>query len=124
STWQWVLHLAVMAVSLVLVLAVYRRDTVETHWGWRVWLTTLRLAVFAALAVILFNPQERTQKTAYRPSRIDILFDTSLSSSFPESVPDDATATAPAADTISRAEAVKKVFVDSPLIKELQKKHE
>lgn len=124
ATWQWALYLTVMAASLILVLFVYRRDTVEVHWGWRVWLVTLRLAVFAALAVILFNPQERSQKTAYRPSRIDILFDTSLSSSFPESVPDDATATAPVADTISRAEAVKKVFADSPLIKELQKKHE
>lgn len=121
--WQWILYAAVIAVSLILVLAVYFRDTEEVHWGWRVWLVTLRLSVFAALAVILFHPQERTQKTAYRPSRVDVLFDTSLSQGFPESVPDDATSPTPA-DVPTRAEAIRKVFADSPLIQELQKTHE
>ena len=88
--------------------------------GWRVLLTALRLAVIAGLLVIAFNPQERIRQMAFRPSRVAILADVSLSMRFPEKA---ATAsTAPEAQR-NREEAVRALLADSPLLGDLQKHH-
>lgn len=59
------------------------RESRGRSWGFAAWLIGLRLAVIAALATIFLGPQERTQEMAYRPSRVAIAVDTSLSMRHP-----------------------------------------
>ena len=108
--------------TLLIVYSIwmYIRDTRAINIVWRVGLLLLRLAVIAGLAVIVLNPQERTQRMSYRPSRVAVLVDTSLSMDFPQSVSGDGTSDAIA----SRAEAVGRVLADSQLIDELRKLHD
>ena len=75
------------SLSTVFVIALYLRDTSDYSPFWKVWLTTLRLSVLVILAVIIFNPQERTQTVAFRPSRVAVLVDTSLSMGDPAASP-------------------------------------
>ena len=108
--------------------AVYIRDTSELNRFWRYSLLTLRLAVLAGLIAIALNPQERTQKLAYRPSQVAVLVDRSLSMQFPESQPsagDSAAApdTQPEAAGRSRSAAVAELLGQSGLIQELRKNH-
>ena len=117
---RWALTIAALVALVVVAVGVYRIDTRGLARGWRVLLTALRLAVIAGLLVIAFNPQERIRQMAFRPSRVAILADVSLSMRFPEKA---ATAsTAPEAQR-NRAEAVRALLADSPLLAELQKHH-
>jgi hypothetical protein len=117
---RWALTIAALVALVVVAVGVYRIDTRGLARGWRVLLTALRLAVIAGLLVIAFNPQERIRQMAFRPSRVAILADVSLSMRFPEKA---ATAsTAPEAQR-NREEAVRALLADSPLLKDLQKHH-
>ncbi|MBM81741.1 MAG: hypothetical protein CMJ78_14270 [Planctomycetaceae bacterium] len=119
---QWVFY--ALAVGLViLVFFVYRRDTRELSGFWRFWLTTLRFGAIAALIAIAINPQERTQVMSYRPSRVAILIDRSLSMSYPEATPL-ATSGGSSADEVTRARAVRELLAQSTLLEELQRNHE
>lgn len=119
--WLAVLLLCVLYLSYVCWL--YVKDTRMMHPFWRMWLLTLRLGVLAALLVIAFNPQLRTQDLQYHPSKVGVLLDTSLSMRFPaEDSEEGAVANSQAAET--RAQAAKRLIFDSPLIAELRKDHE
>ena len=122
--WGWLLLVVGLALVLALSVRTIWKDSFQLPLFWRCWMTGLRLAVFTALIVIVFNPHERTQKMSFRPSRVAVLVDTSLSMRHPsEQVP--ANASSPASSDIpSRMEAVEKLLADSPLIKDLQKKHQ
>lgn len=117
----WLLFLGGAAVVVAWVVWMYRRDTVEVARPWRVWLTGLRLAVLATLLVIALNPQDRTQRTAFRPSRVAILADTSLSMRHPAESTTEATA---AVEATSRADGIKKVLSSTALIEQLRREHE
>ncbi len=116
----WAVFLGGTLAVLVWVVWMYRRDTVELHRGWRVWLTALRLAALATLFLIALNPQDRTQRTAFRPSRVAVLMDTSLSMRHPAEAPSaGATGELP-----SRAEAIRKLLTSSSLLEQLRRDHE
>ncbi len=117
SPLHWVAAVGVVLALLVLAISIYRRDAHETGRGWKYMLTVLRVAVIVALAAIALNPQERTRQIAYRPSRVAVLIDTSLSMRFPES------AARASEATHTRAEAVRDLMVGSPLLSELRKQH-
>ncbi len=117
----WTLLIGGTLVVLAWVVWMYRRDTIDLHRGWRVWLTALRLAALATLFLIALNPQDRTQRTAFRPSRVAVLMDTSLSMRHPaEGTP----ATGATAETLSRAAALEKVLTSTPLLEQLRRDHE
>ncbi|HUQ70280.1 MAG TPA: vWA domain-containing protein, partial [Planctomycetaceae bacterium] len=101
------------------VIALYRCDTAELPRGWNVFLAGLRLIVLVGLLIVALNPQDRTQRTAFRPSRVAVLVDTSLSMRHPvESTPS-------ATDTpVSRMDAAKKLLESGPLLSQLQRDHE
>ena len=115
---DWAL-VAGFALCVILVLWLYRRDTRTLPPLWRVWLMFLRLAAIAVLAVIALNPQERTERHAFRPSQVALLVDTSMSMQQPEVDPWVKRASPPR----TRTEAVKELLAKSSLIAELRKKH-
>lgn len=108
------------ALLIMYAVWIYVRDTRAINPLWRVLLLALRLSVIAGLAVIILNPQERTQRMSQRPSRVAILIDTSLSMRFPQSVAEDGSSDAVA----TRASAVKALLNDSPLLKDLRARHD
>lgn len=118
SARDWILF-AGFGVAIVYVVWMYVRDTRALSPVWTVWLTALRLGVMAALIVIALNPQQRTQKDAYRPSQVALLVDTSTSMQQSASDPGSSGGEPPE----TRAAAVHKLLADSPLIRELQKLH-
>src|SRR5688500_11793743 len=69
---EWGLLIA-FACAAVFNVWMYIRDTRLLSGGWTAWLTLLRIGVLAGLVVIAINPQERTQKDAFRPSEVVIL---------------------------------------------------
>jgi hypothetical protein len=101
------------------VIALYRRDTAELSRGWRVFLAGLRLAVLVGLLAIALNPQDRTQRTAFRPSRVAVLVDTSLSMRHPAESPESGETA-----SVTRMDAAKSLLQSSPLLSRLQPDHE
>ena len=85
----WLGWLALAVIGVVWIVALYLRDTQELHPAWKAWLLVLRLGAWAGLIAIAVNPQERTQTTSFRPSRVAIAVDTSLSMQLPEKSPEE-----------------------------------
>jgi|HubBroStandDraft_6_1064221.scaffolds.fasta_scaffold15990_2 hypothetical protein len=120
SPGRWAVTVTTVVVMIAVAVGCYRLDTRGLSRGWRVLLTALRLAAIAGLLVIAVNPQERIRQMAFRPSRVAILADTSLSMRFPEKT---ASTSTPAEAQRNRADAVRALLGDSPLLAELQKQH-
>ncbi len=119
----WLLLIGGSLLVFLWVVWLYLRDTHELSPWWKAWLTVLRIAVLAGLLVVALNPSDRTQKQAFRPSRVAIIVDTSLSMRHPADAP--GTETSPGADKgPSRAEAIHQMFSKTPLIEQLRKQHE
>lgn len=118
SPGDWSLFIA-LAVAAVFVIWMSIRDTRGLARGWTIGLTLLKVAVVAALIIIAINPQERTQKDAFRPSQVAILVDTSTSMQQPADDP--GPASRPSLRT--RHSAVQELLANSSLIAELQEIH-
>jgi branched-subunit amino acid transport protein len=119
----WLLLIGGSVAVFLWVVWLYLRDTHELSPWWKAWLTILRISVLAALLVVALNPSDRTQKQAFRPSRVAIVVDTSLSMRHPADAPD--SDASPGADKgPSRAEAIEQMFSKTPLIEQLRKQHE
>jgi hypothetical protein len=129
SSTGWLASFLVLVLGVLWIAGLYLRDTVELHPFWKVWLLVLRLGTWGGLIAIAINPRERTQTTSFRPSRVAIAIDTSLSMQLPEQsssdLPDseNATPAAPPA-TRTRAAAIHDLLVNSPLIADLQRNHD
>jgi hypothetical protein len=119
----WLLLIGGGLAALVWTVWLYSRDTAELSWFWKIWLTTLRIATLAALVLIALNPSDRTQKQSYRPSRVAILVDTSLSMRHPTGQPEIGSSPGTPIGP-SRSDAVKRLLADSQLIETLRKQHE
>ncbi|WP_417384476.1 hypothetical protein [Gimesia sp.] len=124
SGWGWLLLLGGLGLVLLLSFRTVWKDSVELPLFWRCWLAVLRLGVIIALIAIVFNPHERTQKMSFRPSRVAVLVDTSLSMRHPNQLVAANTSSPASRNIASRMEAVEKLLADSPLIKDLQKNHQ
>ncbi len=124
APWQW----AVAGLGLVLVVAavvtLYLRDTASFALPWKIWLTVLRLCVFAGLLVVALNPQERTRRTSFRPSRVVVLADTSLSMRYPATAASPGSSASSAKSQPTRSEAADELLSKSSLIERLRERHE
>jgi len=118
----WLMLFGIGAALVVYVLFLGRRDTRMFSLYITAFLTTLRLGVIVALAIILLNPQERTQTIVNRPSRLAVLIDTSLSMADPERTPASESGTPDVPP--SRSAAVTSLFKESRLIDQLTKLHD
>ena len=79
----WGLLLGVGGLLLAWTVWLYIRDTRALPRALRVGLLALRIGVIVCLGVIAFDPRERTQTTAVRPSRVAVLVDVSQSMRLP-----------------------------------------
>ncbi|MFP6764153.1 MAG: hypothetical protein VB858_11055, partial [Planctomycetaceae bacterium] len=128
---MWLVSIIGLVLFTGIILYTYLRDTAQLHPVWKVWLLLLRLASIAGIIIIAINPQERTQKLAFRPSQVAVLIDRSLSMQFPEQQPagtqvtgdSSASGTNNSQNDRTRAEAVEQLFASSELIETLQKNH-
>lgn len=119
----WLVLLGGGVLLLIWTVWLYRKDTLDLSPVWRVWLTSLRITILAALVVIALNPSDRTQKQSYRPSRVAVLVDTSLSMRHPAAFQPESEAQSQK-NVLSRSGAVRNLLVDSKLIQDLRKQHE
>ena len=126
---MWLVSIGGLAIFVGIILYTYIRDTAELHPFWKVWLLLLRLGAIAGIVFIAINPQERTQKLAFRPSQVAVLIDKSLSMQFPEKQPigvqlsGDGTVSGNGDENRTRAEAVEALLSTTDLIKNLQESH-
>ncbi|MBC8289112.1 MAG: hypothetical protein H8E37_02245, partial [Planctomycetes bacterium] len=129
SPMMWLVSIGGLVIFVGIILYTYIRDTRELNLFWKAWLLLLRLGAIAGILAIAINPQERTQKLAFRPSQVAVLIDRSLSMQFPEKQPvgvqlsGDAAAADASNDGRTRAEAVEELVAASGMIKELRKNH-
>ena len=119
---DWLLAIA-FVLAAVYAVWLYIRDTrslsVRGKTGWCVWMTLLRLGVLVGLFAIFLNPHERTETQAYRPSQVVLLVDTSASMEQPVDDPP----MSGADDLRTRAEAVRQLLAETPLIEQLRENH-
>jgi hypothetical protein len=101
------------------VVWLYRRDTREIGLSWCWVLAGLRLTALLGLLIIALNPQDRTQRSSFRPSRVVLLVDTSLSMRHPAEGQ-----ASPSTTENSRSRVVQKALAEGPLITQLQREHE
>ncbi len=118
--WEWAVYVGGFALLALLGLRVALKDSISLHGFWRVWLIALRVAVLAGIVVIALNPQERTQKLAFRPSHVALLVDRSLSMQLPEKA---RTTNSAAEDQRSRSAAVLELLAESDLVDTLRRNH-
>lgn len=129
TPFEWTVCLGGLALILVFGIRILLQDTAELNRFWRYFLMLLRMSALGGLIVVALNPQERTQKLAYRPSQVAILIDRSLSMKFPEHQADpntsksDAPSTSSSDNSRSRSAAVAELLGDSGLLDELRKNH-
>ncbi len=84
ETWQ-IAGFSLLFVFLVVIsLWLVRRDTVDVPKSLRVLLITLRLAIFSAILLFVFELQKSTETRVLKRSRLPILVDTSLSMAIEE----------------------------------------
>lgn len=114
----WTLLVGGVLFTTVWVWEIYRRDGGELGWGWRFLLVGLRWSVWGGVLLIALNPQERTQRTAFRPSRVEILIDRSLSMGL------SADTNEPAGTAETRTAAVLRVLKAGRLIERLRANHQ
>lgn len=118
---EWMVCLGAFSLLVIFGLRIYLRDTAELNRFWRYFLMLLRASVLVGLVVIALNPQERTQKLAYRPSQVAVVIDRSLSMKFPENQADPDNPES--SSSRSRSEAVADLLENSELLDELRRNH-
>ncbi|MEW4490460.1 hypothetical protein AB1L42_20410 [Thalassoglobus sp. JC818] len=116
--WEW-LPFFLIGMAVIATLLFVRKDTSRLPWFWKTLLGGFRLSFLAIAIVIALNPHVRTQTSAFRSSRVILLVDTSTSMQQPAGN-DPGTSAAP---STTRAEVVRTLLEDSPLIDELRSDH-
>lgn len=102
----------------------YRRDTRSLHPAWKVWLWGLRLGVLLALFVVALVPQERKSRSFAQYSQVVVLADTSISMSRQDKDPTAAAGGTPEKNVPTRADLVRRLLENTPLLETLRKTHD
>lgn len=123
SPTEWVFLLGVLAVLIVSMIELYRRDTRDLAMAWRILLPTLRLIAIIGLLIVFLNPRTRTQTWSQRPSRVAVLVDVSSSMQNPADDPSQEQ-TGSSKTVPTRFEKVVEFVRDQPWLNNLRKKHE
>ena len=118
SPLAWLGWGAAFLLTAFLVVATYRRDAQDLPAAVRVFLVALRISALVVLAVIALNPQEKTQREAFKPSEVAVLVDTSTSMQQPAEDRDADNPSPP-----PRSQVIRDLLADSPLIERLRESH-
>ena len=117
SPWGWTLLIGGFALAAGWIVLLQRRDTAALPRPLRAFLLSLRLAALAILFVVVLSPQRRTLRESFRPSEVSVLVDVTGSMQQPLAGPDDPDRGR------SRADAVRELLDESPLLDRLSKRH-
>jgi hypothetical protein len=109
---------AVVAAIVLLVMFLYRRDTVELPRGLRLTLAGLRCIALAGLLVFFLGIERRTTREVVHNSQVAVLVDVSQSMSLNESE------AGAGAKPTSRSDEVVATLAKSPLIAQLRRDHD
>ena len=112
--WTWAAVVVGLAIVLVGIARLYRRDTLEVPRATGAAMVFLRLAAAIALIFFFLNFERRAQQRVTRPSETVVLVDTSQSMSLPAT-------TEPTGQ--SRIEAVASLLKETPLLDSLASEH-
>lgn len=117
SPWQMFALMAGVALVLVYVWWMYRREARTVSTAKATVLALLRTVAIAGLVAFFLGLEKRGSTQVIEPSRVAVLVDTSLSMNLPDhdSASDDKT---------TRAESMQQLLTDSPLLEQLIEQHE
>jgi len=121
---HWFIFACCVAGLISYVVYWYRKDWSELPKGIGWTLLMLRLLALLGILIFFFDLQKRTEQKVTRSSKLAVLVDTSLSMTMPQA--DDAAPEAGSSDSINtnRISAVQIAFAKSPLLKQLQERHD
>ena len=114
---DWILPILGLVVCLWLVWRLYRRDSQELGTFWKLLLPTLRTGVMLLLLILYLQPQWRMEREVQQNSQVAIFLDTSLSMGLTNE-------DSPESRDISRADAMVQLLEATPLLQELNRKHD
>ena len=136
ADWFW--PIAVFLLCAWLVWRLYRKDSRETSAPWRYVLPCLRILTLVLILVFWLQPTWRVEREIEQNSQLAVFLDTSLSMGLPNadfaetsggsgsggSASGAAGSEGGQSTVESRYDAMVKLLADSPLIQELNKKHD
>jgi len=120
---HWFVFACCLAGLISYVIYWYRKDWQELPRGIGWTLLLLRFLALAGILIFFFDLQKRTEQKVTRSSRLAVLVDTSLSMTMPQA-DDESNMANPVGVTSSRISAVQESFAKSPLLEQLQQKHD
>jgi len=120
---HWFVFACCLAGLISYVIYWYRKDWQELPRGIGWTLLLLRFLALAGILIFFFDLQKRTEQKVTRSSRLAVLVDTSLSMTMPQA-DDDSNGADPASASNSRISAVQETFAKSPLLDQLQQRHD
>ena len=120
---HWFIFACLLTGLISYVVYWYRKDWSELPKGIGWALLLLRMLALLGILIFFFDLQKRTEQKVIRSSKLAVLVDTSLSMTMPQQDDSEKTAASDPAST-SRISAVQNAFSKSPLLKQLQQRHD
>ncbi len=115
--WERLSLVSFLAITVLYVAWMYRRDTRQLPTGLAVLLTSLRGLAFGAILLFVLNPELRSELVIEKNSRLAVLVDTSLSMG----LCDNASGDEPAE---RRIDTVAGFLKTSPFLSQMRRKHD
>ena len=121
---HWFVFACILAGLISYVVYWYRKDWSEVPKGIGLTLLMLRMLALLGILIFFFDLQKRTEQKVTRSSKLAVLVDTSLSMTMPQQDESEKGLAGSNPSSTNRISAVQSTFAKSPLLKELQQRHD